>query len=180
MSKYVAFLRAINVSGSRIIKMADLKQLLTDIGLKNVTTYIQSGNVIFEHRAADNKKLANKIEKGLMTTAGFEVEVFVRTAEELAAIAEEDPYKDIEDDGNAVVYVGFFADEPEQDKAELLTSFNNNVDTCIVKGTEVYILRYRDKGKAKFENKLIETKLKQLGTMRNRKTIFKMLDLCSK
>ena len=53
MTKYVAFLRAINVGGHTIIKMADLKQIFESLGLENVQTYIQSGNVIFESDEED-------------------------------------------------------------------------------------------------------------------------------
>jgi len=45
MQKYIALLRGINVSGHKIIKMADLRALLSEVGLSNVTTYIQTGNI---------------------------------------------------------------------------------------------------------------------------------------
>lgn len=180
MGKYIAFHRAINVSGTKIIKMQYLRELFEGMGYKNVATYIQSGNVYFETSARSTDKIASNIEKGLKKELGFEVETFVRTVDEMAAIADNDPFREIEDDGNAVVYVGFLAHEPDKGKAELLQSFNNDVDACKVIGTEIYILRYRDRGKAKFENKLIEGKLKQQCTTRNRKTVYKLLDLYKK
>ena len=60
MPGYVAFHRAINVSGTKIIKMAYLKQLFEDIGFKNVSTYIQSGNVYFETAKSTNDTLSKK------------------------------------------------------------------------------------------------------------------------
>lgn len=177
MAKYIAFHRAINVSGTKLIKMAHLKTLFEEIGFKNVATYIQSGNVYFEATKTTNEALSKKIEKHLQKELGFEVETMVRTVEELAAIEKNDPYKKIEDDGNAVVYIGFMSETPEKDKQEALLAFNNEVDECTIKGTEIYILRYRDRGKAKFENKLIETKLKVVCTTRNRKTLHKLLEL---
>jgi len=177
MAKYVAFHRAINVSGTKIIKMEYLRQLFADMGFKNVASYIQSGNVYFEAPKSKNETLAKKIEKHLQKELGFEVETMVRTVEELAAIAENDPYKDIADDGNAVVYIGFLSEEPEQEKQELLLSFNNDADECTITGTEIYILRYKDKGKPRFENKFMEGKLKVVCTTRNRKTLYKLLEL---
>ncbi|MCB0697029.1 MAG: DUF1697 domain-containing protein [Chitinophagaceae bacterium] len=177
MAKYVAFHRAINVSGTKIIKMEYLRQLFADMGFKNVASYIQSGNVYFEAPKSKNETISKKIEKHLKKELGFEVETMVRTVDELATIADADPYKDIEDDGNAVVYIGFLSEEPEQDKQKLLCSFNNEVDECTVIGTELYILRYKDRGKARFENKFMEGKLKVVCTTRNRKTLYKLLDL---
>lgn len=177
MAKYIAFHRAINVSGTKLIKMVHLKTLFEDMGFKNVATYIQSGNVYFETSKATNEALSEKIEKHLQKELGFEVETMVRAVDELAAIDKNDPYKKIEDDGNAVVYIGFMSEVPAKEKQELLLTFNSTIDECTIKGTEIYILRYRDRGKAKFENKLIETKLKVVCTMRNRKTLHKLLEL---
>lgn len=180
MAKYVAFHRAINVSGTKIIKMVLLKSLFEELGFKNVATYIQSGNVYFETTKAANETLSKKIEKHLQKVLGFEVETMVRSMDELAAIAENDPYKDIEDDGNAVVYVGFMSAVPDKELQDVLLGFNNEVDECTINGTEIYLLRYRDRGKEKFDNKLIEKKLKVVCTTRNRKTVYKLLELFSK
>ncbi len=177
MAKYIAFHRAINVSGTKIIKMEYLRQLFADMGFENVASYIQSGNVYFEATKSKNETLAKKIKKHLQKELGFEVETMVRTVDELSAIAATDPYKDIEDDGNVVVYIGFLSDEPQQEKQELLLSFNNDADKCTIIGKEIYILRYRDKGKPRFDNKFMEGKLKVVCTTRNRKTLYKLLEL---
>jgi uncharacterized protein (DUF1697 family) len=180
MANYVAFHRAINVSGTKIIKMAHLKTLFEGLGFKNVATYIQSGNVYFETAKAPNEALSKKIEKHLKTELGFEVETMVRTVEELADVAMKDPYKKIEDEGNAVVYIGFMSEEPTKENIEVISALNSEVDECTIKGKEIYILRYRDRGKEKFDNKLIEKKLKVVCTMRNRKTLYKLLELYNK
>lgn len=177
MAKYIAFHRAINVSGTKIIKMEYLRQLFSDMGFKNVASYIQSGNVYFEAPKSKNETLSKKIEQHLKKELGFEVETMVRTIDELAAIADADPFKNIADDGNAVVYVGFLSEEPTKEKQDVLLSFNNKVDECTIIGTELYILRYKDKGKARFENKFMEHKLKVVCTTRNRKTLYKLLEL---
>lgn len=180
MPGYVAFHRAINVSGTKIIKMVHLKQMFEDMGFKNVSTYIQSGNVYFETAKTSNDALSQKIEKHLQKELCYEVETMVRSIDELQAIADNDPYKKIEDDGNAVVYLGFLAAEPAKEQKDILLTFNNEVDECTIKGKEIYILRYRDRGKARFENKLIETKLKVKCTTRNRKTLLKLIELYKK
>jgi len=63
MNIYIALLRGINVAGQKIIKMADLAKCFESMKFKNVKTYIQSGNVIFETIISDTNKLSKKIEK---------------------------------------------------------------------------------------------------------------------
>ena len=65
MSRYVAFLRGINVSGQKLIKMEELRKHFEIPGFKNVVTYIQSGNVLFDAKETDTAKLRTKIEKML-------------------------------------------------------------------------------------------------------------------
>lgn len=176
MAEYIAFHRAINVSGSKIIKMEKLRGLFEEMGFKNVATYIQTGNVYFETRKAKNETIAAKIEKHLEEALGFEVETFVYTVEELAKLTKADPFGKIEDDGNAVVYFGFLKEEPTKENLDKLYAFNTDIDTFKVKGNVLYILRYRDMGKSKATPTLIEQKLKTKCTTRNRKTIFKLFD----
>lgn len=75
MEKYIAFLRAINVGGTKIIKMEDLKKHFESFGCVNVQTYINSGNVIFETK--ESAGLEAKIEKQLEKALGYKVETFL-------------------------------------------------------------------------------------------------------
>lgn len=80
---YIAFLRGINVGG-HIVKMEYLRQLFTDLGLKNVRSYIQSGNVFFDTAdISDWAALTLRIENYLRQTLGYVVPVFLRTAQEV-------------------------------------------------------------------------------------------------
>ena len=63
MTKYIALLRGINVSGQKIIKMEHLKNYFIDMGFTDVKTYIQSGNVVFQSKDKDAEKLSKHIEK---------------------------------------------------------------------------------------------------------------------
>jgi uncharacterized protein (DUF1697 family) len=84
--RYLALLRAVNVGG-RTVKMERLRALFAELGFADVQTYIQSGNVFFSCAMADRAKLTLKIERHLAKSLGFEVPVFIRTLEELDAIA---------------------------------------------------------------------------------------------
>lgn len=72
---YVAFLRAVNVGGKGIVSMAAIKEALVALGLSDVRTYINSGNVIFSTRASDAQRLAARIEKALEQHAGVAIKV---------------------------------------------------------------------------------------------------------
>ncbi len=171
MAQYIAFLRAINVSGHRIIKMDLLKDIFINAGYNNVATYIQSGNVYFETRKAKNDTLVKKLEALLLKELGFEVEVMVRTIEELIAIDKKEPYQHIEVDKTVAVYTGMLSGLPKQEQVEALYTFNSEIEECTVIGQEVYYLCYKNKGKPKLNNKIIEKKLNLYSTMRNRNTI---------
>ncbi len=71
MTKFVALLRGINVSGQKQIKMSDLKSLFEDLNFTKVQTYIQSGNVIFESKTDDIKSLGGKIEQKIKERVRF-------------------------------------------------------------------------------------------------------------
>lgn len=83
MAKYVALLRAINVGGNNIIKMSDLKLEFETMGFDNVKTYIQSGNVIFESKINDRKKLEQTIEKALSSKFNYNAKVLIRTKSDI-------------------------------------------------------------------------------------------------
>jgi len=87
---YIAFLRAINVGG-RFIKMEALRGHFEALGLDHVETFINSGNVIFEAPAAKTGTLEKKIEAALEAAMGYEVNTFIRSAAELAALAAYQP-----------------------------------------------------------------------------------------
>ncbi len=84
--KYVALLRGINVGGHKLMKMADVRECLEGRDFKHVTTYIQSGNVIFESDRSDVAKLTALIEKAFSTTFGHDVPVFLRSQTQLKKI----------------------------------------------------------------------------------------------
>jgi uncharacterized protein (DUF1697 family) len=80
--RYVALLRGINVGGRTLVKMADLKACVAELGLDDVSTYIASGNVLFTSRRRDAAKLETQIEEAIEARFGLPVKVVVldRTA----------------------------------------------------------------------------------------------------
>ncbi|MCX4749476.1 DUF1697 domain-containing protein [Kitasatospora sp. NBC_01287] len=93
---FIAFLRAVNVGG-RTVKMERLRELFAGLGLGEVRSYIQSGNVFFTADASiDRAALTERIEACLREALGYEVPVMLRTVEELAAVVEADPFRGVE------------------------------------------------------------------------------------
>src|SRR5262249_56545212 len=78
VARYVALLRAINVSGRNKIAMTDLQQLCTAAGHTDVVTYVQSGNVVFTSRAGQAKAIAESLSERIKNDLGFDVTVLVR------------------------------------------------------------------------------------------------------
>jgi len=89
--KYLALLRGINVGGKNIIKMADLIKAVEKSGFTNVTTYIQSGNVLFESEIKDPREVLKKLETVLLADFTYDSRIIVRTHEQLKKILAEVP-----------------------------------------------------------------------------------------
>jgi uncharacterized protein (DUF1697 family) len=96
MAIFVALLRAINVGSGRGVEMADLARVVGEAGGEQVSTYIQSGNVVFAHETGSPAELEAELEDRMATIASFHVAVIVRTAQEWDLVISECPY-DVED-----------------------------------------------------------------------------------
>lgn len=91
-TQYLALLRGINVGGGNIIRMADLKACFEASGLRNVATYIQSGNVLFESGEANQERLVKKLETALSREfSPYKARIVLRSHAELAQIVREAP-----------------------------------------------------------------------------------------
>jgi len=172
MKKYFAFLRAINVGGTTIVKMTDLKKMFESFGLENVQTYIQTGNVIFESQEGNSSALEERIERQLEEVWGKRIRLFVRTMREVVAMADECPYHP--KDGETA-YVAILQKRPDKKTVQALMALCSEADDFVVKGKEAYALRI-DREKSIFSNHLIEKTLGVSGTTRNLTTIKKLAE----
>ena len=91
MKTYIAMLRGINVNG-HIVKMEQLRACFTSLGFRNVKTYVQSGNVIFEANKNSGSGLCEKIEKCILREFGFPVPVVLKTTKELELVVRDNPF----------------------------------------------------------------------------------------
>lgn len=92
MSRYAAFLRAINLGRNRRVTSAELRTEFDQLGFRDVATFRTSGNVVFAADREPVAKMAGRIEKGLAASLGYDVGIFLRTASEIRAMAENEPF----------------------------------------------------------------------------------------
>ncbi len=179
MPTFIALLRGINVSGKKKIKMADLRQHLGAAGLKAVETYIQSGNVVFEHPPAPEGQLAAKIAAAIESAYGFQVPVLVLSAEQLEAIAEANPMQAEAAEAPGRMLVTFLEAVPEADAFGALEAVRKANERFRHIGKAVYLYCPDGYGRTKLSNTFIERKLKVPATTRNWKTVERLRSMIS-
>ena len=174
MQTYIGFLRGINVSGQKKIKMADLKISLEKIGFLNVHTYIQSGNIVFSSSESSIQMLQEKIQSCIKKKFGFDVPVMLVTKGVIKNILHNYPFKNAEEKNKYFVLLYTKPQAALQIDFELLEFKNEEFQ---VKENCIYLNCKIGAGKAKLNTNLIERKLKVIATTRNLKTMQKMLEL---
>lgn len=174
-TRFIAFLRAINVGG-RTVKMDRLRTVFESLGFDSVATFIASGNVIFDAPRAEPSELERRIEAGLQAAFAFRVDTFLRSPAELVAVAALEPFPrlDMETKGHSL-FVGFTRDTPPRAAVERLASLETDVDRLHVHGREVYWLRRGSGADSRLNNARIERALGTAATLRNVTTIRKLV-----
>jgi len=177
--KYLALLRGINVGGKNIIKMVELRKCLEKRGLKDVTTYIQSGNIIFSSDETDKSSLERKIESAILEEFGLTVPTVVLSHNELKTIVDELPPKWATKIEQGWRYYYYFLKSP-YDIDEILLSIGElkpDIETLDVgKG-----VLYQSSDMAKYgrttTSKIVSKPVYKIATIRNHNTVMKLLGL---
>jgi uncharacterized protein (DUF1697 family)/tetratricopeptide (TPR) repeat protein len=175
MTRYVAFLRAINVGG-HVVKMDHLRTLVEQIGFANVKTFIASGNVLFESSAKNPKALEDKIAKGLGDALGYEVAVFIRTAAEVGEIS-------AHGGGSATegsLFIGFLPTPLDAREKKMVASLRTPVDDLRVHKREIYWRATQNFRGALFQPAKLEKLLAKPATFRNVTTVRRIAALLAK
>jgi uncharacterized protein (DUF1697 family) len=168
MTKFIAFLRAVNVGGTGKLAMADLKSMCASAGFERIETYIASGNVVFESGETASR-VQSELESRLRDYGRRPIQVFVRTALELQDVLRGSPFPKAEP---KLTYVFFLGDEPPPDAA---TNVLRRVDEELRAGKrEIYVHYPLGMG----QSKLVIPAAKN-GTARNMNTIAKLVAMSS-
>ncbi|GAA4939496.1 DUF1697 domain-containing protein [Algibacter agarivorans] len=174
MKTYIALLRGVNVSGQKKIPMAELRKLLSKSGLKNVQTYIQSGNVIFQSSAENIQELELEIHVAIKKHFGFEVPILIKTPKDLQRIFDDCPFTENQKANSYFTMLYTIPDKILIDEASKASYLN---EVFIITNDCIYFHCSMSYGKAKCSNNFFERKLKVTATARNYKTMVKLLSL---
>jgi uncharacterized protein (DUF1697 family) len=175
LQRYFAFLRAVNVGG-HTVKMDVLRQIFESLGYMAVETYIASGNVIFESACTDVPALEEEITVKLYQELGYEVAAFLRTGEELAAIASYRPFSLEELDTAEAYNVAFLTCVLDDSATHRLMDKRTGIDSFQVRGREVYWLCRRKQSESTFSNAVLEKVVGRKSTLRGVNTIYNLAE----
>ena len=180
MPTYIALLRAVNVGGTGKLPMSDFRKLLEGLGFKNVQTFIQSGNAVFD-APGSAAKVGAAIAAGLEKLMGAPVDVILRTHDELTRIIAANPFaKEAAADG-ARVHVGFLAG-PASGAAgpalrAIVEKYPARHDRYHLAGNHIYFHFPDGAGESKLTGKTVDRAIGVPGTGRNWNTVLKLHEM---
>jgi uncharacterized protein (DUF1697 family) len=169
MARLVALLRGINLGAKRRVPMADLRELMQELGFTDVRTVLQSGNVVFTGAKEDAQR---KLPKALSERFGFDIDVVIRTMAELEKVADHDPF-DNEADDLKRFFVVFLDGKPELGGLE---REDWSPDRLAVDGSELYAWCPDGMQGSRLMKALGKPGLARTATFRNMATVRKLLD----
>ncbi|MDQ2754639.1 MAG: DUF1697 domain-containing protein [Actinomycetota bacterium] len=171
VSRYIAFLRGINVGGHQV-KMPVLKQSFLELGFGEVATFIASGNVIFDAATTDDPAaLEAGIEGHLQGRLGYEVATFVRTRAELAAVAAKEPWPPASLAAGDTRYVVFLRAPLAKDTAASVLALANDRDLLAIDGPHLHWLCRGNFLDSSLSGPVLGRTIGGLTTSRNLKTV---------
>ncbi len=161
------------------MKKDRLKALCESLGLTRVTTYIQSGNVVFDSPVSDSLELEGMIRESIQREFGCQVHVFIRTREEFARIGTDNPYLKEQGIDLSKLHVTFLSAQPAQTGSGKLSPADAGLHRFQRIGREIYLHCPNGYGKTKLSNTFIEKQLGVSATTRNWKTVNKLLEIAA-
>jgi uncharacterized protein (DUF1697 family) len=173
MKTYVALFRGINVGGTNVLPMKDLVALLENIGSRNVKTYIQSGNVVFQHKEEDASLLSEKIGAAIKKSHGFEPQVLVLGPEDIERAVASNPFPEAESEPKTL-HVLFLASMPRSPDLGALESIRGDRERFALKDGFFYLHAPEGIGRSKLAANT-ERLLGVSATGRNWRTIRKIM-----
>ena len=177
MGIYVALLRAVNVGGRNQVAMSDLRQVLTELGVEDVQSLLQSGNLVFKTNAGPAGKLEATLEAETQTRLGLKTAFFVRNAREMDTVIASNPFPAEARRDPSHLLVVFLKDAPKANAIDALRAAIKGPELVQTRGRHAYIVYPEGIGRSRLTNPLIEAKLGTQGTGRNWNTVLKLAGL---
>ncbi|MEO8696268.1 MAG: DUF1697 domain-containing protein [Acidimicrobiales bacterium] len=179
MTRFVALLRAVNVGGKNQISMAKLRTVLESLGYSDVTTYIQSGNIVFNGKERTTAAVLPKIEAAIALEFGLKIDVVMRTAKEWAAAIEGNPFLRRVSD-RTKLHVAFLNQAPDRARLDTLDPKRFVPDEFAVGGREVYLHCPEGLGRSKLAVAIGPKLAPGPATVRNWNTVTKLAELAAR
>lgn len=176
-STYVCLIRGINVGGRNIIKMDRLRKAFEGLGYEDVTTYVQSGNVVFKAGERASEDLSRKIEKMILDEFGFPVSVIVKTPEEIQQAIRRNPFLREKGMDVSKLHVTFLDRAPEKAAFKGLEALIVSPEQIRNSGKEIYLYCPNGYGQSKLTNNVLERILSVKATTRNWNTVNKLCEM---
>lgn len=176
MTKYLALLRGINVSGHNMIKMDALKKMLENMGFQNVETYIQSGNVFLDSEDENAAGVGFKIKQEIAKVFGYDVPVVMVSKNDLELCFTNNLFLMEKGCDSKKLYVAFISKELTTVALNDLKISNFKPDEAAVDGNRIYIKYAIGAGKTNLDQKYIEKKLNVVATIRNWNTVTNLFE----
>ena len=177
MPVMVSMLRGINLGPHRRISMNDLRAVYESLGLENVQTYVQSGNVLFQTTQRAESKLAATIESAIEKRFGFRSDVILRTAAEMRDVVAKNPFDGRKGIEPNKLLVTFLAAEPAREAREKVLKLDTGQEELHLLGREIFIYYANGLARPKIPWTAIADTLKTPGTGRNWNTVLKLLEM---
>jgi Uncharacterized protein conserved in bacteria len=175
MKTYISILMGINVSGKNTVKMDELRKLFEGLNFQKVTTYVQSGNIVFSASQIETGEIEKLIHSQIIKELGLDLPVIVFTKETLKQIIDKNPFA--KDKEKAFLHFTFLAKSIVDFNKDVVESKKaNDEEICIVENV-VYLYCPNGYGKTKLSNTFLESKLKVTATTRNWKTATELLKI---
>ena len=175
MRAFIALFRGINVGGKNKLPMKDLASLMEGMGLKNVSTYIQSGNVVFQAVSSKDSGLATKIKDSIVERYGFRPELIILDKTAIDKAISENPFSEADSEPNTV-HLTFLSALPINPDVKALERIRKPSERFALKG-QVFFLHAPDGiGRSKLAAR-IERSLGVSGTARNWRTVLKLQEM---
>jgi uncharacterized protein (DUF1697 family) len=180
MPVLVSLLRGINLAGHRKVKMEDLRAIYESLGLEDVQTYINSGNVLFRTGARDLVRLRKRIEGAVENACGFRTDIVLRTPADLRSVLGRNPYATRVDVDASRLGIHFLAGEPTGEARERALAVDCAPEELHISGCELFIYYTNGMARPKLKLPSVEKTLGMIGTTRNWNTVRKLLEMAEK
>jgi uncharacterized protein (DUF1697 family) len=175
MDIYIALFRGINVGGNNILPMLELVEVLEDIGLSNIKTYIQSGNVVFQSKEINSVELSQKICAAIEKRRGFVVQVIILDINDLNNAIASNPFAGIEVEPNTL-HCFFLSSLPENPNLKTLESIKKDSEQFRLIDKVFYLYAPEGIGRSKLATK-VEKTFGVAVTARNWRTVSKIMEM---